>query len=74
MGTGRGGVFAPLDNLHKVRGDLASLLGSVSNRLANAPGDVSTRLSEETASDVVLEREHDIQPWTLWRDIDNHFS
>jgi hypothetical protein len=46
----------------------------VSNRLANAPGDVSTRLSEATASDVVLEREHDIQPWTLWRDIDNNFS
>jgi hypothetical protein len=74
VGTGRGGVFAPLDNLHKFLGDLASLLGGVSNRLANAPRDVSTRLSEETASDVVLEREHDILHWTLWRDIDNNFS
>lgn len=67
-------AFSPrVDNLHKFLGDLASLLGGVSNRLANAPRDVSTRLSEETASDVVLEREHDIQHWTPWRDIDNNF-
>jgi hypothetical protein len=67
-------AFSPrVDNLHKFLGDLASLLGGVSNRLANAPRDVSTRLTEETASDVVLEREHEIRHWTPWREIDNNF-
>jgi hypothetical protein len=67
-------AFSPrVDNLHKFLGDLASLLGGVSNRLANAPRDVSTRLTEETASDVVLEREREIRHWTPWREIDNNF-
>jgi hypothetical protein len=67
-------AFSPrVDNLHKFLGDLASLLGGVSNRLANAPRDVPIRLTEETASDVVLEREHEIRHWTPWREIDNNF-
>jgi hypothetical protein len=70
----REAAFSPrVDNLYKSLGDLASLLGGVSNRLANAPWDVPIRLTEETASDVVLEREHEIRHWTPWREIDNNF-
>jgi hypothetical protein len=67
-------TFSPrADNLHKFLGDIASLLGGVSNRLANAPRDIQTRITEETAGDVAVEREHDIQHLTPWRDIDNNF-
>jgi hypothetical protein len=66
--------FSPrADNLHKFIGDLASLLGGVSNRLANAPRDIRTRITEETAGDVVLEREQEIKHLTPWRQIDNNF-
>jgi hypothetical protein len=59
-------AFSPrVDNLYQFLGDLASLLGGVSNRLANAPRDVPTRLTEETASDVVLEGEPEIRH-SLW--------
>jgi hypothetical protein len=67
-------AFSPrADNLHKFIGDLASLLGGVSNRLANAPRDVRTRITEETAGDVVLEREEEIRHLTPWRQIDDNF-
>jgi hypothetical protein len=67
-------TFSPrADNLHKFLGDIASLLGGVSNRLANAPRDIQTRITEETAGDVVLERERDIQHLTPWREIDDNF-
>jgi hypothetical protein len=70
----REAAFSPrVDNLYKFLADLASLLGGVSNRLANAPRDVPIRLTEETASDVVLEREHEIRDRTPWREIDNNF-
>jgi hypothetical protein len=67
-------AFSPrADNLHKFLGDLASLLGGVSNRLANAPRDIQLRITEETAGDVALEREHDIRHLTPWREIDDNF-
>lgn len=67
-------AFSPrVDNLHKFLGDLASLLGGVSNRLANAPRDIRTRLTEETAGDVILEREQETRHVTPWREIDNNF-
>jgi hypothetical protein len=67
-------TFSPrVDNLHKFLGDQASLLGGVSNRLANAPRDIRTRVTEETAGDVILEREREVRHWTPWRDIDNEF-
>jgi hypothetical protein len=67
-------AFSPrVDNLYKFLGDLASLLGGVSNRLANAPRDIQTRITEETAGDVILEREHEIGHVTPWREIDNNF-
>lgn len=67
-------AFSPrVDNLHKFLGDLASLLGGVSNRLANAPRDIRTRITEETAGDVISEREHEIRHGTPWSEIDNNF-
>jgi hypothetical protein len=67
-------TFSPrADNLYKFLGDLASLLGGVSNRLANAPRDVQIRLTEETAGDTVLEREQEIRHLTPWRQIDDNF-
>jgi hypothetical protein len=67
-------TFSPrVDNLHKFLGDLASLLGGVSNRLANAPRDIRTRITEETAGDVILEREQEIRHVTPWMEIDDNF-
>jgi hypothetical protein len=67
-------AFSPrVDNLHKFLGDLASLLGGVSNRLANAPRDIRTRITDETAGNIILEREQEIRHVTPWREIDDNF-
>ena len=67
-------AFSPrADNLHKFLGDLASLLGGVSNRLANAPRDIQIRITEETAGDTTADREQEIRHLTPWRQLDDNF-
>jgi hypothetical protein len=67
-------TFSPrVDNLHKFIGDLASLLGGVSNRLANAPRDIRTRVTEESAGGAILDREQELRHVTPWAEIDDNF-
>ena len=61
------------DNLVDFLKQFLSLLSGVSNRLANAPRDRDTRLSEETAGDTTITGEKRIIHATPWSEIDDNF-
>ena len=61
------------DNLNEFIVQFTSLLGGMSQRLANAPRDIESRISEETAGDATLSGEKRIKHHTPWTKIDDDF-
>ncbi len=61
------------DNLNEFIKQYISLLGGVSQRLANAPRGNTARISEETAGDIDLKGEKTIEHLTPWMQIDDNF-
>ena len=61
------------DNLIELLDQFTSLLGGVNTRLANAPRDRETRLSEETAGDQYSQGERRQRVQVPWMQIDDNF-
>jgi len=61
------------DNLIELLEQFTSLLGGVDTRLANAPRDVASRLSEETAGDSTQQGEKLMKVRVPWTRIDDNF-
>lgn len=71
--SGNAHFYPRSDNLREFDSQFISLLGGASQRLANAPRDVRTRITEETAGDVTLSGEKTIAHHTPWLQIDDSF-
>lgn len=61
------------DNLIELLDQFTSLLGGVNTRLANAPRDQETRLSEETAGDQYSQGERRQRVQVPWTQVDDNF-
>lgn len=73
LAAGTGNFHPRADNLIELLDQLASLLGGVDTRLANAPRDRRTRLTEETAGDRYTEGETSAKVEVPWTQIDDNF-
>lgn len=71
--AGSSHFYARADNFIELLDQLTSLLGGVDTRLANAPRDVSERLSEETAGDSYSQGEQRQKVAVPWNRIDDNF-
>jgi hypothetical protein len=70
---GKSSFYPRADNLIELLEQLISLLGGENTRLANAPRDWTTRLSEETAGDRYTEGEKYRNVEVSWWQVDNNF-
>ncbi len=73
LDSGRSQFYPRADNLIELLDQLTSLLGGVDTRLANAPRDWGTRLSEETAGDRYTSGEKLRRVHVPWSQVDDNF-